>query len=75
MKLSDYLKTTTQSAFAKEIGVSQGMVYQWINGLRPVSPDKCISIEKATNGSVTCEELLPEFDWEYLRSPKPKEPA
>jgi DNA-binding transcriptional regulator YdaS (Cro superfamily) len=72
MKLSDYLKTTTQSALAKQVGVSQGMVHQWVTGLRPVSPDKCILIERATNRAVTCEELLPDFDWQYLRTPKSK---
>lgn len=71
MKLSDYLKTTTQSAFAEKVGVSQGMVHQWANGIRKVSPEKCIDIERATSGVVTCEELLPDFDWKYLSRRKP----
>lgn len=76
MKLSEYLKNTTQSAFAKQVGVSQGMIYQWLYGIRQVSIDKCVSIERATNGAVTCEELRPDFDWKYLRTPsKSKEAA
>ena len=66
MKLFDYIQTTTQSALAKQVGVSQGMVHQWVTGIRPVSLDKCIAIERATGGAVTCEELRPDFDWSYL---------
>lgn len=72
MKLNDYIKTTTQSAFAQLIGVSQGMVYQWINGIRPISAERCPAIEKATNGKVRCEELRPDVDWAYLRGTKKK---
>jgi len=70
MKLSDYLKTTTQTEFAKRLGVTQGMVHQWAHGIRPISPQRCITIERATNGAVTCEELRPDFDWQYLRNSK-----
>jgi DNA-binding transcriptional regulator YdaS (Cro superfamily) len=73
MKLSDYLKTTTQTEFAKQLGVTQGMVHQWVYGLRPISPRRCIAIEQLTNGHVTCEELRPDFDWRYLRNSKKTE--
>jgi DNA-binding transcriptional regulator YdaS (Cro superfamily) len=67
MKLDQYIKNTTQSEFATLIGVSQGMIYQWLKGIRPVSLERCPSIEKATDGKVTCEELRPDVDWAFLR--------
>lgn len=68
MELNQYLKTTTQSDFAKLIGVTPGMVHQWSKGIRPVAAERCPEIEKATGGAVTCEELRPDIDWAYLRS-------
>lgn len=62
MKLNDYIKTTTQSKFADAIGVSQGMVHQWINAIRPVSAESCVLIEQATAGAVTRQDLRPD-DW------------
>lgn len=67
MKLNEYIEATTQSAFASQIGVTQGMVHQWISGIRQVSAERCLDIEKATGGQVTCEELRPDIDWAYLR--------
>jgi DNA-binding transcriptional regulator YdaS (Cro superfamily) len=43
------------------------MIYQWITKMRPVSVERCIDLEKVTDGVVTCEELRPDVDWAYLR--------
>ncbi|MGE8367026.1 YdaS family helix-turn-helix protein [Cupriavidus basilensis] len=70
MKLADYLDTTrtSQSAFAERLGVSQGLVHQWLTGKRPISAEKCPEIEKLTGGAVTCEELNDKVDWPYIRA-------
>lgn len=70
MNLADYLSTTktSQAAFAKQLGVSQGLVYQWISGKRPVAAEKCPEIERITNGAVTCEELNDRVDWAFVRA-------
>ncbi len=67
MKLNEYLdkEKISQSAFAEVVGVTQGMVYQWIGGHRPISPEKCVLIEKATNKKVTRKDLRPN-DWELI---------
>ncbi|MDR8087816.1 helix-turn-helix domain-containing protein [Burkholderia gladioli] len=64
MNLSTYLSSrkVTQSAFAVRLGVSQGLIYQWLTGRRPVSADKCVAIERATDGEVTRRDLRPN-DW------------
>ena len=35
---------------------------------RSVPLERCIEIEKVTNGVVRCEDLGPDVDWSYLRS-------
>lgn len=60
MNLIDYLKTTTQEAFAKEVGVTQGMVHQWASGKSPITPERAADIERVTGGQVTRIELRPD---------------
>lgn len=69
MNLADYLDTTktSQAAFAKQLGVSQGLVHQWLAGKRPISAEQCPVIERITNGAVTCEELNDKVDWAFVR--------
>lgn len=66
MKLKQYLKKTgtTQRQFAVRMGVTQGLVNQWISGLTKVGPERALEIEKATAGMVTRRELCPQFPWD-----------
>lgn len=61
MDIATYLsdQKMSQSAFAGLLGVSQGLVYQWLTGRRPISAERCLSIERATNGAVTRRDLRP----------------
>jgi len=59
-----------QAALARAVGVPPAFVFQWLNNKRPVPVSRCPAIEQATNGAVTCEELRPDFDWQYLRNSK-----
>lgn len=67
MKLDAYLSKNniSQADFADSIGVTQGMVYQWINKDRPVTPIKCVEIENKTNGQVSRKDLRPD-DWKRI---------
>lgn len=58
-----------KAKLARAIGVTPAMVHQMISGLRPVSAERCIDIERATEGAVTCEDLRPDLAdrWAYLR--------
>jgi DNA-binding transcriptional regulator YdaS (Cro superfamily) len=64
MNLSSYLEKNSNSELAKKLGVSQGLIYQWATKRRPVSPAKCVAIEKATDGEVSRKELRD--DWEQI---------
>lgn len=67
MNIQDYLKAfeITQTKFADDIGVSVSMVGQWISNHRPVTPEKCVAIEKLTNGKVSRKDLRPD-DWQLI---------
>ncbi|KAB8312269.1 helix-turn-helix domain-containing protein [Erwinia endophytica] len=57
----------SQAALARCLGLSPPTVNQWVSGKRPIPAERCLDIEKATLGAVTCEELRPDVDWGYLR--------
>lgn len=64
MNIAQYLQKTgmTQAAFASAVGVTQSMAWQWISGRRPIPIERCVAIERVTNGDVSRAELRPE-DW------------
>lgn len=68
MNLSSYLKNESQTALAKRLGVSQGMIWQWANERSRITAERAIQIEIATDGKVTVEEMRPDVDWAYLRA-------
>lgn len=73
MKLDELLDKgeISQAGLAAALGVSQGMVWQWVHGRRRVPADRCPDIEAATGGAVTCEELRPDVSWHVLRNAPP----
>ena len=64
MDLSTYLTKTrrAQSEFARAIGVSPSMLYQWLNGIRPIAHKHGPKIEQETAGQCPREELF--NDWQ-----------
>lgn len=67
MKLLDYVKTTRggQFALATELGITPVLINQWANEKRPVPPERCVQIERATKGAVARPDLRPD-DWERI---------
>jgi DNA-binding transcriptional regulator YdaS (Cro superfamily) len=69
MRLKDYIgKRGSGHQLARAVGVSGVIISQWKTGARQVPAERCIEIERATSGIVTCEELRPDVDWAYLRA-------
>lgn len=69
MDLDTYLSTIEKPKdFADRISVPRPLLSQWRHG-RSVPEVRCIDIERATKGAVTCEELRPDLAdrWAYLR--------
>jgi DNA-binding transcriptional regulator YdaS (Cro superfamily) len=67
MNLATYLKKTqlNKAAFAREIGISSALLYQFEKGIRPVPPRHCPAIEAASDGKVTRKDLRP-TDWQLI---------
>ena len=64
----------SQAELARALGVKQQVVSNW-HRRGNVPADYCPSIEKATGGAVTCEDLRPDVDWAYPRqSARPDTP-
>jgi len=77
MNLSDYTSRERgdQAILARALGVPAQLLNQWSKGHRRVPAERCPAIERATGGAVTCEELRPDVDWQFIRKkprPKPK---
>ena len=58
-------KLGSQAELARRLGVTPPMVQQWKNGTRPVPPQYCPAIERATAGAVTRRDLRPD-DWHLI---------
>ncbi len=63
MDIPAYLaaKDLSQEEFAKQIGVSQGLVWQWIGGRTRITAERAVEIEEKTHGEIRRHELRPDL--------------
>lgn len=59
--------------FAQNCGTTWGYLIHVIKGRKQPSATLAIAIERESEGQVTCEEICPGTDWEYIRSTQVKE--
>lgn len=71
------LKTYTEPAgaaakLAKLLEVPPALISQWTADEKPrqVPAPRCVAIELATDGTVTCEEMRPDVLWVRMRDRK-----
>jgi DNA-binding transcriptional regulator YdaS (Cro superfamily) len=50
-----------------KVNVSYQTVLDWKHGRRIPNPTNCQKIEKATNGKIKAEEILPDYPWHEVR--------
>lgn len=67
MDLTTFIRSggMTTSELAQAVGVAPSMIYQWRKGIRSVPVNRCLSVERATNGAVTRRDLRPD-DWKDI---------
>jgi DNA-binding transcriptional regulator YdaS (Cro superfamily) len=67
MNLPTFLQTPglNKAAFARRIGISSAMLYQFENGIRPIPTKYGAAIEVASGGQVTRQEMFPD-EWESI---------
>lgn len=63
-------KAGGQSALARACGVKQGHVWHWLNKSLRVPAEHVLSVEAATDGAVTRDELRPDIFGKERNSPK-----
>lgn len=63
MELGAYLKKRglTQEEFGRRLGVSQGLVWQWLNGETDITAERAKEIVQSTGGEVTPYDLRPDL--------------
>ncbi|AKG12270.1 transcriptional regulator [Moraxella bovoculi] len=55
---------------ARRIGLTAWAVNKW--NPHKVPQNRCLAIEKATDGQVKAEELRPDINWQYVRQNQKK---
>lgn len=68
MNLKTYIgsaKRGTATRLAASIGVSISYLSQMASGAAPISAERCVVIERATNGAVSRRDLRPD-DWQDI---------
>jgi DNA-binding transcriptional regulator YdaS (Cro superfamily) len=63
MDIKAYLEKheLSQEQFAKQLGVSQGLVWQWLDGRTRITAERAVEIEEKTAGEVTRRDLRPDL--------------
>ncbi|MCL4525208.1 MAG: helix-turn-helix domain-containing protein [Gammaproteobacteria bacterium] len=69
MNLQQYCQLHTQATLARSLGVTPGMIYQWLSGRRRIGAETAVRIEQATQGAIPRWELRPDL-WERPTSPQ-----
>ena len=78
--LADYLNSLpnkeAKEQFAKKCGSTLGYLRLVVNKFRFCSATLAIALDRESHGKVSCDELCPNADFEYLRrGSKPKRTA
>lgn len=50
---------------ARSLEITPPTVNQWVKGIRPISAEQCVAIERITSGAVTRKDLRPN-DWHLI---------
>lgn len=63
MDIKAYLKKyqLSQQQFGKRIGVSQGLVWQWLEGRTRITAERALVIEGKTRGEIGRHDLRPDL--------------
>lgn len=73
MSLHAYIKILDKAKLddlAERCETTAGQLKQIAYGNRRASVRLAVSLERETQGKVTCEQLRPDVDWAYLRGSK-----
>jgi DNA-binding transcriptional regulator YdaS (Cro superfamily) len=77
MNLKQYIQLNRGEGkrLAQVLAIDKSYLSQMVSNDRPISPERCVAIERETNRLVTRQELRPEdywLIWPDLKAPKGK---
>lgn len=75
MNLQEYVASKSQAEVARELNVSPGLVWQWLNGETRITAERAKQIHEITSGRVSKHELRPDIWGESVGAAPPPEPA
>ena len=63
MDIKQYLSKhgLSQEQFAKQLGVTQGLIWQWLDGRTRVTAERAVEIEGKTAGEIQRHDLRPDL--------------
>ena len=61
MLLNDFLRTTSQSALAQQLGVSQSLISHWVTERKQIAPEWVLRICELSEWRVTPHEVRPDI--------------
>lgn len=65
MKLDQYLSLgQTAASLARSLDINPVLISQWKLGVRPIPLERCVPIERATDGQVMRWDLRPDDWWQ-----------
>ena len=70
ISLRDYylgLDKLARQVFAENVGTTTGHIHQIYNGYSKCNESVAIKMEKISGGLISCDELCPETDFNYVR--------
>lgn len=70
-KLLDYLNDLPKDRrveFVTACGTSEGYLRKAISTDQRIGTSLCIAIDRASEGAISCEDLRPDVNWDYLRN-------
>lgn len=60
MEFVDFVREKGQTALARDLDVTQGLVWQWVTGRRPIAAHHCRRIAELSDGRVSVHTLRPD---------------
>lgn len=70
ISLRDYylsLDRLAREVFAEKVGTTTGHIHQIYNGYSKCNESVAIRMDKISNGLISCDELCPDADFNYIR--------
>ena len=74
LKFLNSLSRDDRAAFVASCGTSEGYLRKAISVKQRFGTALCIALERESRGAISCEDLIPDADWAFIRASLPPGP-